>query len=438
MAHFLTEVVASQAAGRHAGIYSVCSAHRYAIEAAMQQALTDGIPVLIEATSNQVDQFGGYTGMTPVQFAAYVHGIAEAVHFPAAKILLGGDHLGPNRWRDQPAEEAMSEARDLVQAYVMAGFVKIHLDTSMRLGDDPGDGQIPPEPSLVAERAADLAAVAEETYAARSGKALPPLYIIGTDVPKPGGADEPAGRVHVTSPEEAQQTIEDHQAVFRGRGLDAAWGRVIGIVVQPGVEFGSEQVEEYQRPRAADLSRLIEGYDRLVYEAHSTDYQTGAALGQMVEDHFAILKVGPWLTFAFREGVFALAQMESEWLSVRKSVTPSRLREVLEEVMSAQPQYWQGYYKGTAQQQRYARVYSYSDRIRYYWPVKEVEEALNRLLQNITAHPFPMTLVSQYLPSQYRAIREGQIANTPTDILRDKIMEVTALYSLACGYSGHH
>ncbi|MFC1483595.1 D-tagatose-bisphosphate aldolase, class II, non-catalytic subunit [Candidatus Neomarinimicrobiota bacterium] len=438
MDHFITNVVASQAAGQSVGIYSVCSANRYAIEAAMLQALKDGSPVLIEATSNQVDQFGGYTGMTPDQFATYVHGIAQAMNFPAGKILLGGDHLGPNRWQRQNAEEAMSKARELVHAYVAAGFVKIHLDASMRLGDDPGDGETAPDPEIVAARAADLATIAEEAFAAKPGKGPPPMYIIGTDVPVPGGAQERTAGTHVTSRQEAQGTIELHEEAFHKHGLKTAWKRVMGVVVQPGVEFGDEQVEEYQRSRAGELAQLIKQYDQLVYEAHSTDYQTSAALRQMVEDHFAILKVGPWLTFAFREGVFALAQMESEWLAVRKSIMPSRIREVLEEAMIDQPQYWQGHYHGTAQQQHYARVYSYSDRIRYYWPMQEVEDALSRLLENIAEYPLPIALISQYLPSQYHAIREGRIKNTPIEMIHDKIMEVTGNYSAACGYSGHN
>ena len=50
--------------------------------------------------------------------------------------MLGGDHLGPYVWRAEPADEAMAKARDLVRDYVAAGYTKIHLDASMRLGGD--------------------------------------------------------------------------------------------------------------------------------------------------------------------------------------------------------------------------------------------------------------------------------------------------------------
>ena len=52
--------------------------------------------VLIEATANQVNQYGGYSGMTPSGFRDYVHTIAARVGFPQKYIILGGDHLGPH------------------------------------------------------------------------------------------------------------------------------------------------------------------------------------------------------------------------------------------------------------------------------------------------------------------------------------------------------
>src|SRR5215471_9782127 len=96
--------------GERGGIYSVCSAHPLVIEAAMQQALEDGTTLLVEATSNQVDQFGGYTGMRPADFIRFVTDIADRVGLDAGRVAFGGDHLGPNPWRDRPAAEAMALA----------------------------------------------------------------------------------------------------------------------------------------------------------------------------------------------------------------------------------------------------------------------------------------------------------------------------------------
>ncbi|MFB0517062.1 MAG: D-tagatose-bisphosphate aldolase, class II, non-catalytic subunit [Candidatus Neomarinimicrobiota bacterium] len=434
MNHPFAEVVAAQKAGRSLGIYSVCSANRFAIEAAMLQAKADGTSLLVEATSNQVNQFGGYTGMTPQRFVAYIQDIAKSLDFPIERAILGGDHLGPNPWQGEPAASALLKACELIRAYVEAGFTKIHLDASMRLGDDSGDSQTPLDPEVIAGRSADLCQVAEEAYAERPAGSSPPLYVIGTDVPIPGGGKGGIIEHHVTSIQGAQQTICLHQQAFQKRDLPSAWERVVAVVVQPGVEFGDAMVIEYDRVRAKDLSSFIENDDQLVYEAHSTDYQTGEALRQMVEDHFAILKVGPWLTFTFREAVFALARMEAEWLANKKGITLSRIRNVLEEVMVDQPDYWRKHYRGDEAQLQYARSYSYSDRVRYYWPQREVQEALSRLLSNLTEYRVPLTLLSQYMPAQYRAVRRGRLTTIPIDLIHSKIMEVTRIYARACGH----
>jgi D-tagatose-1,6-bisphosphate aldolase subunit GatZ/KbaZ len=204
-------------------------------------------------------------------------------------------------------------------------------------------------------------------------------------------------------------------------------------VVQPGVEFGDATVLAYDRRRAMRLSALVARERRLVFEAHSTDYQTPMALRQMVEDHFAILKVGPELTFAFREAVFALDAMERELLGGKKSARLARVGAVLERAMRADPSHWQKYYHGSAAEQAYARKYSFSDRSRYYWPQPAVRSALDRLLANLGSVTIPLTLVSQYLPRQYAAIREGRLACSPQALIRAKVTEITAKYAWACG-----
>lgn len=393
----------------------------------MLQAKADGGSVLIEATSNQVDQFGGYTGMNPAQFAAFVQEIARKMDFPFEKVVLGGDHLGPNVWQNETVDSALAKAREQIRAYVAAGFNKIHLDTSMRCAGDP----IPLPPAIAAERAADLCRAAESAFAENSTLKNSPLYVIGTEVPIPGGAQEELHSLKPTEAEDAQRTIELTQKAFLERGLESAWERVIALVVQPGVEFGDAAVIEYRREKAAALSRLIEKYHTLVYEAHSTDYQTGEALRQMVEDHFAILKVGPWLTFALREAVFALAEIEKEWLAGEKGVSLSNIRETIDAVMRENPRYWQKHYKGSEAEIAFARKFSYSDRVRYYWPGPRIEPALDQLVRNLKAYPAPLVLLSQYLPLQYRAVREQRLINDPLHLIRHKIMEVTAVYSAA-------
>ncbi|HXY04795.1 MAG TPA: class II D-tagatose-bisphosphate aldolase, non-catalytic subunit [Terriglobales bacterium] len=429
----LAEILKQNHSGKEVGVYSICSANCLVIEAGMIQAKRDGCFLVIESTSNQVNQFGGYTGQTPGQFVEYVKEIAGRMNFPVERIVFGGDHLGPHVWRNEEAARAMQKAVDLVRDCVLAGYTKIHLDTSMRLADDPGDSAGPLSDAIISNRAADLCRAAEDAHSQLPPGSVAPLYVIGTEVPIPGGELNEGQAPQVTQTEHAARTIDLAKQSFTTRGLEEAWERVIALVVQPGVEFGDNIVFPYIPPRAHALAQFVTGHWHGIYEAHSTDYQTQAALHEMVRDHFAILKVGPWLTFAFREAVFGLAMIEEEWLGKRKSITMSRVRETLEAAMVANPEYWKGYYHGDEAALLLARKYSFSDRCRYYWPQAEVAAALQRLLTNLNANPAPVSLLSQFLPNQSLAVRCGAIPNSPVAITQSKILEVVDQYAAACG-----
>ncbi len=426
----LLDAVQSNKAGEPVGIYSVCSANRHVLEAGMLQAGADDTVVCIESTSNQVNQFGGYIGMTPADFARFVQEVAAGVGLPPGRVILGGDHLGPHVWQGEAADSALPKACALVDACVRAGYVKIHLDTSMRCADDPGDSASPLPDEIVTARAAELCAAAEAAHAALPAGSPRPLYVVGTEVPKPGGEQIAGEPPSVTRTEDVERTLELARAAFRARGLEDAWERTIGVVVQPGVEFGDSTIFDYDREKARPLSTYIGKNWQLVYEAHSTDYQKPEGLKQMVEDHFAILKVGPWLTFAFREAVFALAEMEREWLGSGKRPL-SGVRETLEAVMVQDPAHWRSYYAGEEQVLAFARKYSYSDRSRYYWPRPDVRRALGVLLRNLTENPPPLTLLSQFMPAQYAAVRQRALRNHPEDLIRHRILEVMDIYARA-------
>jgi D-tagatose-1,6-bisphosphate aldolase subunit GatZ/KbaZ len=389
---YLDDIVSAQKRGEARGIASICSAHPVVLEAAIKTA-GPGSPALIEATCNQVNQFGGYTGMRPADFVKFVRGIAEKSHVPFENIILGGDHLGPSAWQEEPAEVAMGKAETLIRDYIRAGFVKIHLDCSMRLGDDP-EGALNLEVS--AGRAARLAKIAEN-FAESLESSHNLRYVIGTEVPIPGGAREHEEGVSVTKVEDARQTIEVTREAFLYAGLEAAWERVTAVVVQPGVEFGDDFVLPYRPEATRELSKFIESQP-MIYEAHSTDYQTRQALRELVRDHFAILKVGPALTFTFRDAVYALAEVENELFGPDKR---SNLISVLDEVMVGHPAYWIKYYHGSEEEQAYKRKYSLSDRIRYYWAYPVVQQTFQKMVWNLERSPLPLELLKQSVPGIY-------------------------------------
>ena len=410
------------------GVYAVCSAHPAVIEAAVQQSLEDGSILLVESTSSQVNQFGGYTGLTPIQFAGFVYSAARSAGLPAERVLLGGDHLGPFPWRQEASVSALSKACALVHDCVIAGYQKIHLDASMPCGDDKGSFT----EQTVAERAAILCQAAVEAH-----RELPPgspqlVYVIGTEVPAPGGESVDAHSPAVTKAEDVHRTLEAFRLAFGERGLSSAWERVIALVVQPGVDFGSDAIFDYDRSKAQSLSAALSKHPGIVFEAHSTDYQSPQALARMVEDHFAILKVGPWLTFAYREAMLALSAIERELFKTMSKRQTSHVREALEAVMLRDPAHWRSYYHGNEEEVRRALIYGYSDRCRYYWNQPAVQGEIARLFDNLGARPIPLTLISQFLPLEYEAIRTGELQAIPQRMIHHHIRRVVRVYAEAC------
>ncbi len=405
-----------------AGVTSVCSAHPMVVEAAMRHGVAEGTTVLIEATCNQVNHQGGYTGLTPAAFRDQVYGIADEAGFPRRRVVLGGDHLGPNPWRHLPAEVALAEAEAMVAAYVAAGYEKIHLDTSMGCEGEPEHLS----DSVTAERAARLAVVAQ---AAAADAATDLRYVIGTEVPVPGGSVEEIKHLEVTRPDAVAATLEAHRLAFAAAGAQAAFEAVIAVVAQPGVEFDDRNVLVYQPERATELKRSLAAMPGLVFEAHSTDYQPPCRLARLVADGFAILKVGPGLTFALREALYALDNIATALSPVWSEHS---LVAVMEKQMLEHPGYWQPYYRGTPDEQRVLRHFSYSDRIRYYWAAPRPQEAVRRLLDHLGKVSIPEPLISQFLPTLYPRVTSGALPATPRALVLEAVRDVLSVYAEAC------
>ncbi|KAA0695765.1 D-tagatose-bisphosphate aldolase, class II, non-catalytic subunit [Neorhizobium sp. P12A] len=403
------------------GITSVCSAHPLVIEAALRRGTAENSVVLIEATCNQVNQEGGYTGMTPADFRRFIEDVAARVGFPVDDIILGGDHLGPNPWKSLPAEEAMQRAELMVTAYIEAGFEKIHLDTSMGCAGEP----VALEDELTAARAARLAKAAEQ--AARPAGRRAPVYIIGTEVPPPGGATHALDVLEVTRADAAVRTLAVHRAAFSDAGIEAAMERVIGIVVQPGVEFGNANVAIYEPDRARSLIGALEHMPGLLFEAHSTDYQPSDALSSLVDGGFAILKVGPGLTFALREALYGLDAIAAV---LAGKMLSDPLVATMESVMLDRPEHWKAHYHGTAEEQRLQRHFSYSDRIRYYWPDPRASAAVADLFDRFDAD-IPETLISQYLGRISPGVVSKEVLPRPRELCLAMIDAALEPYSAA-------
>lgn len=418
-AEYFSQLIKEQKNGSDRAICSICSANEFVLEAAMEDGRDNGLMVLIEATANQVNQFGGYTGMKPDDFMAFVRRIAQKVGLDESRLIIGGDHLGPLTWKGEAEEAAMDKAEELIRQYVAAGFTKIHLDTSMRLADDSITARLSDE--IIARRAARLCAAAE------AGEAKP-VYVIGSEVPVPGGATENEDSIAVTSPEDLASTLEAFKKAFDDKGLGDAWRRVVAVVVQPGVEFADNTIIRYEPEKAQELINYAKSLEGIMLEGHSTDYQPKAVLDLMRRDGIGILKVGPALTFALREALFALEDMERILYPFSPKGGYSCFRDVLEGKLMSDEKYWKNYYHGSEQDIAYARKFSLSDRCRYYLDDETINASIHRLIANINAADLPFGLISQYFPEQKEKVLTKTDKVTAQVLIKERIKDVLKTY----------
>ncbi len=431
MKHPLQEMIDRRRQGETCGIPSYCTANELVLEECLIRAKELGRPVLIEATANQVNQFGGYTGMKPVDFCKKVLAMAKGIGIPESRIILGGDHLGPLTWQDKQSAEAMALSEELVYQYTLAGFTKIHLDTSMKMADDP-EGLLSTE--TIARRGVRLYQACMKAYDELlkiKPNAMRPVFIIGSEVPIPGGAQEAEDSLIVTKPEAFESTVNTYKRMFEEAGIAEGWNDVIAVVIQPGVEFGDKQVFSYRHELAEALCARLAKYPQMVFEGHSTDYQSARCLRNMVEDGIAILKVGPALTYGLREALFALSMMERELVPAGEQ---AYFIETLEQVMTEKPGNWQKHYHGSFRQLGIARKYSYSDRARYYIGEPQVADAQKKLFANLNKYPIPMNMLHQYMPIQYEKVRSGILTLDPKQLAMDGVAQFMAGYEYAAGW----
>ena len=428
MKHPMQEMMEKRRQGIKCGIPSYCTANELALEIALRRAKMLNQPVLIEATANQVNQYGGYTGMLPKDFYKLVLDMAAAIDLPEQMVILAGDHLGPLTWQNLPEAEAMEKSIELVYQYTRAGFTKIHLDTSMKVADD-AEGLLSTE--VIARRGATLYKAAIKGYEelkAEKPDAIRPVFVIGSEVPIPGGAQEAEDSLAVTSVEAFKDTVATYKRVWEEEGVGEGMNDVIAVVVQPGVEFGDDQVFLYDSAAAADLCAALKEFPEVCFEGHSTDYQSAKCLKAMVEDGIAILKVGPALTYGLREALFSMSLMESELVPAEER---SNFIDVLENTMLANPGNWQKHYHGDEKQLHLARKYSFSDRARYYMGQPEVLEAMDKLFTNLNTYKIPLNMLHQYMPLTYAKVRDGELPLEAKELAMDGVTNFMLDYEYA-------
>jgi D-tagatose-1,6-bisphosphate aldolase subunit GatZ/KbaZ len=200
------------------------------------------------------------------------------------------------------------------------------------------------------------------------------------------------------------------------------------VVVQPGVEFASTEVIPYKPEKVVRLVEALASLPGFVFEAHSTDYQPAACLDALVSDGFAILKVGPWLTFALREALYGLDCIARV---LDPASTDGGLPADMEALMLKEPDNWRKYYQGDVNELRLQRHFSFSDRIRYYWPYPEAQAAVGRLFAKLGNELIPEPLISQYLGGLYPEVVDGSLAAHPRELALGAVLQVLRRYDRA-------
>ena len=356
------------------GIPSYCTGNWIVIEFLIQIYKKINKHLLIECTANQVNQFGGYTGYTPKQFFEHVNALALKNGFPLDKLVLGGDHLGPLVWKNENESDAMDKAEDLVRYFVRAGYQKIHLDTSMRLGSD--DKSVSLSREKIAKRGLRLyLACKDEQKKLNQNNEI--IFVIGSEVPVPGGEVDCEG-MEITSATDAKKTVDIYKKIFFEAGVsEEDWeSDIVALVVQPGVEFGKDKAIRYNRNRAKELTG-VKLKDGIVFEGHSTDYQFPKSLKEMVNDGIKILKVGPELTFSLRSSLERLELVEKKYGKFQEI---SNFGKILTEEMLKDSRYWNSYYDP---EDLSLFDHSLLDRSRYYLTSENVLTAISKLRDNV-------------------------------------------------------
>ena len=169
----------------------------------------------------------------------------------------------------------------------------------------------------------------------------------------------------------------------------------------------------------------LEHMPQFVFEAHSTDYQPAQALAALARGGFAILKVGPWLTFALREALYGLSYIADQLVP---DASRESLPAAMERVMLASPGNWQKYYPGTPDEQRLQRHFSFSDRIRYYWPSPDAQHATEALLAALGDRQIPRPLIGQYIGHLDADVGAGRIRPTAHELLIGSVTRVLDIY----------
>ena len=140
------------------------------------------------------------------------------------------------------------------------------------------------------------------------------------------------------------------------------------------------------------------------------------------------MKVGPWLTVALREALYALDGMAD---SLAGKPPQGGLMSLMEAEMLAAPDLWRKHYSGSNEKLWLQRHFSLSDRIRYYWPAENPARAVADLLARLEHKVIPGPVLHQFFPN-YGLNTQNVNAHS---ILKNSVKDVLRVYDAAIAAS---
>ena len=335
---------------------SFCTGNESVINSAILFCKIYKLPLIIESTASQVNQYGGYTNKTPRKFSQMIQKMCKKNNYPFSKIILGADHLGPYPWKNYKNKVALKNSKYLLANVLKNNYKKIHIDTSYQLLEDKLFDK-----NLFFSRSIDLIKkiIKQKKF----------FFIsVGTEVPPPG---EEYKKNYKTSLDEFKLESKSYLKFFKSQNFNYTFA----MVIEPGMGFNNTKIKT-PKIKYLDKFKLYSKQNKFFFEAHSCDYQNIKVLKQLVKKNFKFLKVGPELTYNFSKVIFNMEMIEKKHFN-----KVSNIKKKIITIMRKNNRYWHEHYPSNISNKEL--ISHKLDRIRYYWNYKNVIKSLKILKQNI-------------------------------------------------------
>ncbi len=342
---------------------SFCTSNIFVLKSLLHFCKYKNLPALIETTSNQVNQYGGYSGNKPKDFIKKINNLIKKIKFNKKNIFYGGDHLGPLPWMKSKSVTALAKSIKLIDLYLKNNYIKIHIDTSIKCNDD----------KFLTTKEVFL----RTKYILRKLKKknnLKKIFLVfGTEVPLSGGND--SKKIIPTALKQIKEEYLNFSALLKSENLPTD---NFGLVIEPGMKFMDRSIT---KPYLNNFKqkKSFSKKNKFIFEAHSSDYQNFSTLKKLVKNNFKILKVGPELTFNLFKSFLFMEQIEK-----KNCHSKSNFKKIILDTMFKNKDHWKNYFNHLSKKKLSNNITnSFFDRTRYYLDEKKVSNCITNLQLNI-------------------------------------------------------